>query len=258
MAPRSSRSLLPRLAAVAVVVLLAGMVGVAVASASSVTPQAAKLPVEPYASYQPQTHCSPKAKAGTTYLGQWLVRTYGGRFGGIGRSCAGHSTSEHKEGRAFDWMLDVRRPADRARVKRFLKEAFGAGPSGEPAELARRMGIMYVIWNDRMYAAYRGFRATPYVNSACRSKRTCSKTLRHRDHVHISLTRAGAKARTSWYVGRVRGATVPPAPASTPTPAPGPSPTGPTDWHGDGPGDGSGDGSGDHGWSGHHWSPGGR
>lgn len=210
MPPRSSRSL-PRVAALTAVVVLAGLLGVAVASAS--TP-AGQLPVEPYAAYQPQTGCSPKPKAGTTYLGQWLVRTYGGGFGGIGRACRGRSVSEHKEGRAFDWTLDVRDPADRQRAERFLEEVFATGPSGQPAELARRMGIMYVIWNDRMYAAYRGFRTTRYVSSACRSKPKCSKTLRHRDHVHISLTRAGAKARTSWYVGRVSGAA--PSPESPP------------------------------------------
>ena len=30
-----------------------------------------------------------------------------------------------------------------------------------------------------------------------------SKTLRHRDHVHISLSMAGAKGRTSWFEGRL-------------------------------------------------------
>jgi hypothetical protein len=31
----------------------------------------------------------------------------------------------------------------------------------------------------------------------------CSKTLRHRDHLHISLTRKGGKGRTSWFEGRL-------------------------------------------------------
>ena len=62
---------------------------------------------------------------------------------------------------------------------------------------------MYVIWNDRMYAAYDQFYAKPYLSSGCRSLTVCSTTLRHRDHVHISLTREGGLGRTSWYVGRV-------------------------------------------------------
>ena len=61
------------------------------------------------------------------------------------------------------------------------------------------MGVMYVIWDDRMYAAWDEFRPEPYLSSSCRSRRRCSPTLRHRDHLHVSLTRQGAKGSTSWY-----------------------------------------------------------
>lgn len=61
---------------------------------------------------------------------------------------------------------------------------------------------MYVIWDDRMYAAWDGFEPKRYLSSGCRSRKTCSPTLRHRDHMHISLSKAGAKALTSWYVER--------------------------------------------------------
>jgi hypothetical protein len=50
-----------------------------------------------------------------------------------------------------------------------------------------------------MYASYDGFVAKRYLSPGCRTRRTCSPTLRHRDHVHISLTREGAKGMTSWY-----------------------------------------------------------
>ncbi|WP_156384160.1 hypothetical protein [Marmoricola sp. Leaf446] len=161
-------------------------------------------PVEPYARYEPQTTCSPTAKPGAVAAQRWAVATYGGRAGGISRACGG-SLSEHKEGRAFDWTLDARKVADRARAQRYLTALFATGPTGERAELARRMGVMYVIWNDRMYAAYRQFAPTAYVSSSCRGKplTRCSATLRHRDHVHVSLSKAGGAGRTSWYVGRV-------------------------------------------------------
>jgi hypothetical protein len=164
---------------------------------------AANAPVEPYAGYQPQSVCSSWDKPGTKVLGRWVVASYGGRFGNISRPCTGRSVSEHKEGRAFDWTLDAYSGADRARATRLLRALFATGASGEPAELARRMGVMYVIWNDRMYAAYDQFRAKPYLSSGCRTAATCSKTLRHRDHLHVSLTRPGGLGRTSWYVGRV-------------------------------------------------------
>lgn len=165
--------------------------------------QAADAPVEPYAGYEPQTVCSPVAKPGAKALGRWVVASYGGRAGAISRSCRGSSTSEHKEGRAFDWTLNARRAADRARAARFLQHITATGPTGEPAELARRMGVMYVIWSDRIYAAYDQFRPRPYLSSGCKQVRKCSRTLRHRDHMHISLTRSGGYGRTSWYVGRV-------------------------------------------------------
>jgi hypothetical protein len=167
------------------------------------TAEAAQAPVEPYASYDPQTVCSAWAKPGAKVLSRWIVAGYGGRQGAIARACPGRSVSEHKEGRALDWTLSAASATDRARAARFLAAAFATGPSGERAELARRMGIMYVIWNDRMYAAYRQFQPRAYLSSGCKKVATCSRTLRHRDHMHISLTRAGSMGRTSWYVGRV-------------------------------------------------------
>jgi hypothetical protein len=155
--------------------------------------------IEDYPAYQPATKCSPKAKPGTKMLGRWLVRRYGGGFGPISRKCGG-STSEHTEGRAFDWILNAARKADRRRAKKFLSRAFDTDARGNPDALARRMGIMYVIWNDRMYSAWDHYRPEPYLSSSCPSTKKCSKTLRHRDHMHISLTRRAGRAKTSWYL----------------------------------------------------------
>ncbi len=177
-------------------------------SRRTVTPSAPYvMPVEPYAGYQPQTTCRHTPKAGVLMLADWLVAR-GGGYGPISRSCSGSSTSEHKEARAFDWLLDARDPAERAVATALLDELFAPDDTGETHALARRMGIMYVIWNDRIYASYDGFVAERYLSSGCRTRRTCSPTLRHRDHVHISLTRAGARGRTSWYQAQL------PAPAA--------------------------------------------
>ena len=206
------RSVLALLAMVSAFSALCGL-----ATVLTVGPaKGAVLPVESYAGYQPQTTCAPAAKPGTVVLARWLVATYGGRSGPISRSCAGSSVSEHKEGRALDWTLNARTKRDRARAARFLAAAFATGPSGERAELARRMGVMYVIWNDRIYASYRQFAPRPYLSSGCRTVRRCSKTLRHRDHLHVSLTRAAAAGRASWYAGRVPGVTVVPPPETSP------------------------------------------
>ena len=159
------------------------------------------MPLEPYAGYQPQTTCKRRPKPGVLLLAEWLVAR-GGGYGPISRSCSGSSTSEHKESRAFDWLLNANSPTDQALAAALLDEVFAPDDLGQPHALARRMGIMYVIWDDTMYASYEGFAPRRYLSSGCRSRRTCSPTLRHRDHMHISLTRRGAKGLTSWYVAQ--------------------------------------------------------
>ena len=159
------------------------------------------MPLEDYAGYQPQSTCRQTPKAGILLLADWLTAR-GGGYGPISRPCSDAGTSEHKESRAFDWLLDARSDADKALAAALLEEIFAPDDTGAPHALARRMGIMYVIWNDHMYASYDGFVAKRYLSSSCRSKRTCSPTLRHRDHMHISLTRQGAKGTTSWYLAQ--------------------------------------------------------
>ena len=107
-------------------------------------------------------------------LGRFLVRRYGGGSGPITSECGG-SRSEHTEGRAFDWTNDAASAGGRQRVARFLRDVFADGPAGERAVVARRMGIMYIIWNDRMYAAWEQFRPEPYLSSSCRRARSARR-----------------------------------------------------------------------------------
>jgi hypothetical protein len=158
---------------------------------------------EDYARYEGQTKCVKKAQPGTRELADWINRRFdGGTAVASVRACSG-GASEHKDGRAIDWSMDATRAADRAEVEKFLHRLFQADRHGEEDSRARRTGVMYVIWNDHMYASYRDeFAPGDYLSSSCKRKRGCSKTLRHRDHVHISLSKAGARAETSWYVAR--------------------------------------------------------
>ncbi len=160
--------------------------------------------IEDYARYQPQEHCHPKAKPGTKALARWLLRRGGGE-GPMSRSCKSGGTSEHKEGRAFDWTLDASRKKDRKVAQAFFEFAFAEDKHGNTDAKARRMGIMYLIWNDHMYAGWNEFDKEDYLSSSCKKPHKCSKTLRHRDHLHISLSRPGGKGLTSWYEGRVSG-----------------------------------------------------
>ncbi|MGH3346871.1 MAG: hypothetical protein ACRDO4_07795 [Nocardioides sp.] len=195
--PRRS-ALLPLL--VAIVLAAVAIVQLAAGEARAQVTESA---IEGYADYVPQSRCRPKAKPGTKALGRWIVRSQGGAFGGISRSCKYRGTSEHKEGRAFDWTLDAAKKRDRRRAAAFLQLVRATDKEGNADARARRMGIMYVIWNDHMYSAWDQFEREPYLASSCPSRRKCSKTARHRDHLHISLSRPGGRGRTSWYDDRL-------------------------------------------------------
>ena len=161
-------------------------------------------PPEDYATYQPQQRCRARPLPGTAALATWVNRRFaGGTAAATMRACGSGGTSEHKDGRAIDWRMDATRAGQRAEVARFLETLFAPDSEGNPHALARRMGVMYIIWNDRMYASYNEFTERAYLSSSCPSLRRCSKTLRHRDHVHISLSRPGGRGETSWYAGRV-------------------------------------------------------
>jgi hypothetical protein len=127
--------------------MLSGTLGAAAAGETSsrrgtVTSSAPYLmPMEPYAGYQPQTTCRQRPKPGVLMLADWLVAR-GGGYGTIARSCAGSSRSEHKEARAFDWILDATDPVQKALADAMLDEILAPDDTGQPHALARRMGIM--------------------------------------------------------------------------------------------------------------------
>ena len=166
--------------------------------------------IERFPTYRPQTTCSPKPKPGTVKLANYLMKRYRGSGSlGISRSCASSGVSEHKEGRAFDWALDANSRRDRRYAANFIHRLRNADRQGHKAALARRMGIMYVIWNDRIYSATYQYRKQRYKNAGCRRIKGCSASLRHRNHMHISLSRVAARGKTSWYERHGAGSSVP-------------------------------------------------
>ncbi len=157
-------------------------------------------PPEDYASYQPQTKCRRTALPGTRALAAWISDEFsGGTATASMRPCSSGGTSEHKDGRAIDWPMDATKKKQRREVAQFLEALFADDADGNHHALARRMGIMYVIWDDHIYASYDTFAQRDYLSSSCAKPKGCSATLRHRDHVHISLSRPGGRGDTSWY-----------------------------------------------------------
>lgn len=141
--------------------------------------------LDPVAAYVPQVSCDPVDKLGATRLRNLLVKTYGvGAGGSISRGCK-EGVSEHADGRAIDWMVDTRVAAQKAAAADFLSWV-----TRNDGENARRLGIMYVIYNQKIWAIYR-------------AKEGWRPSSGHTDHVHISLSWAGARGDVSFWTGTV-------------------------------------------------------
>jgi peptidoglycan hydrolase-like protein with peptidoglycan-binding domain len=143
-------------------------------------------------SYSPQNSCDPVAKPGVEAYARMVLSTYRiGHSGGIVRNCFSGDVSEHHDGRAFDWMVSVDVPAEKAAGDALTAWLIGRDEHGVLGGNARRLGVMYVIWNRRIWGAY----------SAGAGWRPYSGVSPHTDHVHTSFSWDGAMGRTSWWDG---------------------------------------------------------
>lgn len=159
-------------------------------------------PIDDYA-YDRAKHCYKRPAKGANAMVAWLTRNAGGQFWGIMRCerLSRDSMSLHSEGRAIDWHLDVSRAADRRAARRLILTLLATDRAGNPHALARRMGVQEIIWDCRSWWSGSD-RMGPY--SLCytrkgKRRKNVDRTLAHRDHVHIGLTRQGARMRTSFW-----------------------------------------------------------
>lgn len=142
--------------------------------------------LDPVPRYQPQVSCQPGELAGLRKLRSLVLRTY--KIGGAGNAArlCNEGTSEHADGRAWDWMVAVKNPKEKAAAADFI-----AWLTRDGGRAARRLGIMYVIYNQKIWGAYRagdGWRPS----------------YDHVDHVHISFSWNGARGNTSFWKGTVQ------------------------------------------------------
>jgi hypothetical protein len=191
--------------------LAASLVGVLppAASAAGVPPTPPGLPadVEPFQPYVGQAGCDPVAKPGVTAFARLLMDTYRDTGSlGIVRDCGTGGVSEHKEGRAFDWQVSAADPDQVAEV-RAVTDWLTATVDGVPAANARRFGIMYMIWDRRIWKAYQPESGWQAYSGASP----------HTDHVHFSFGWAGARQATSWWTGHVAPIDYGPYVAAPPT-----------------------------------------
>ena len=163
-------------------------------------------PIDDYA-YDRATRCVTKPPPGALAMQSWLQQNARGASWGIMRCerLSRTSFSLHAEGRAIDWQLDSRVPADRRGADRLIARLLAPDAEGNPHALARRMGVQEIIWNCKSWWSGSGGMApySPCVDRKGRKRKNLNVTLAHRDHVHIGLSRAGARKRTSfWVAGR--------------------------------------------------------
>jgi hypothetical protein len=153
-------------------------------------------------SYEGQAQCDPTPKVGTQKLADLIKGTYGAeQTVWIPRACDIGGQSEHKEGRALDWMTSARDPQQRANAETFLAWLLGPDQFGNPYGNAMRLGVMYIGWNDRIWRGYDIKRGWTELKGCFATPSQGMDTTCHRNHIHISFTWDGASGRTSFWDG---------------------------------------------------------
>jgi hypothetical protein len=159
-------------------------------------------PIEDSA-YDRATRCKNQPNAGITALADWLAANTRGVFWGSYRceKWGKHSASLHAENRAIDWHLDVADKADRKAADKLIRLLLAPDRLGNPQALARRMGVEELIWDCGYWGAGM-YDFAPY--SVCykpngKKRNRFDRTAAHQDHIHIGMTKAGAKGRTSFW-----------------------------------------------------------
>lgn len=146
--------------------------------------------VEAFAPYQGQTACEQLLRAGVVQFRDLVLAAYPETGdSGMLRSCGVGGVSEHKEGRAWDWRVSADDPEDVLLVDDLMTWLLAPDELGNPAAMARRLGLMYVIWDSQVWKSYQAAKGwQPYSGASP-----------HTDHVHFSFGWNGAKKVTSWW-----------------------------------------------------------
>jgi hypothetical protein len=150
--------------------------------------------IEGYAPLQAESFCRKHVEPGVKAFEHLALKAYANSHSdGDNRPCQS-GTSEHYDGRAWDWGVDHRKPKLRADGRSMLHWLFAKDADGNKAAVFRRLGLMYVIWNKRIWGTW-SKHWEPY---RCRGANAC-----HVTHIHFSFGWAGAERKTSYWTGKV-------------------------------------------------------
>ncbi|MGC9669701.1 hypothetical protein ACNTMW_24525 [Planosporangium sp. 12N6] len=144
--------------------------------------------IDDLAEYEPQTSIHHFPQPGVVAFRDLILTAFPTTGSlGITRAPDVPGLSEHKEGRAWDWQ--VCRNCQSGLAETLLLWLLAPDLHGHAHAAARRFGIMYMIWDSRIWGAYAaeaGWRPYTGLNP-------------HVDHVHFSFSRLGALGRSSWW-----------------------------------------------------------
>lgn len=117
--------------------------------------------IDAHAKYEAENTCLyPKVQPGVLKVRDLIKATYGPYASSTWdfhttRSCSGTGSSGHHQGRALDWMLDSGNAAERDVADSYLKWLLATDRYGNKHAMARRMGVMNIIWNRQIFDLYR-------------------------------------------------------------------------------------------------------
>lgn len=135
--------------------------------------------------WQATYSCDPNDKPGMIAFAQLVATHYDRPRSFTSRRCLAGDNSQHYEGRALDWTMNAFDPADKE-----IGDAVATWLTANNGEMARRFGVMSVIWNRQSWYLYSPGSWRAYTGPSP-----------HTDHLHISFTWDGAMQRTSWWTG---------------------------------------------------------
>ncbi len=146
--------------------------------------------IEGYAARQLFESClSYVEQPGVADFSNLLRAEYGRADWGIHRACSEPGNSEHKEGRALDYPFNVNNATQKAQAEQLLAWLMATDQYGNTHALIRRLGIMYIIWNGRIWYSYRASQGWQDYDGASP----------HTDHIHFSFGWPGARKQTTWW-----------------------------------------------------------
>lgn len=168
--------------------MVLAMVGLAALGAGGDAPGGTPVfgDTDEFAPWESEDGCSGVVLPGTRLFREFILSQWGEKAGSpenIMRACSIGGDSGHKIGRAWDWMI----PSTSA-AQECLELLSVNGH-----EIARRAGLMYMIYNGRIWRSYSRGSLLPGEWSDYDGPSA------HTEHIHFSLGSRGANGLTSLY-----------------------------------------------------------